>query len=104
VDVFQLLCAFSATPDIEIVIAWLPEVFATSDEATRDGLFQSFQSLCENSAVPEGLESFSHCAQHSAFGYVLGYDVPAPAGLVFLTTRTTVATQTLVLAQTLSAQ
>ena len=46
-DVFQLLCAFGATPDIEIVIPWLPEVFATSDEAPRDGLFHGFQSSSE---------------------------------------------------------
>ena len=60
VDVFQLLCAFGATPDIEIVIPWLPEVFATSDEAPRDGLFQGFQSLCENGAAAPRLDDFSH--------------------------------------------
>src|SRR5271166_1185706 len=38
----------------------------------------------EGSAVPEGLESYSHFTQHSAFGCVLGYHVPAPAGLAFL--------------------
>ena len=106
VDVFQLLGALGATPDIEIVIAWLPEVFATSDETPRDGLFQGFQSLCENGAVPEGLESFFHCTQHSARRGELraGLSCPRPCGAGFLTTRTTVATQTLVLTQTLSEQ
>jgi hypothetical protein len=54
VDVFQLLCAFGATPDIEIVIPWLPEVFATSDEAPRDGLFRGFQSSSEYCALRFG--------------------------------------------------
>src|SRR5450631_1886448 len=54
VDVFQLLCAFGATPDIEIVIPWLPEVFATSDEAPRDGLFQGFQRSSEYCALRFG--------------------------------------------------
>ena len=35
VDVFQLLCAFGATPDIEVVIAWLPEVFALVAHISR---------------------------------------------------------------------
>jgi hypothetical protein len=32
------------------------------------------------SIVPGGLKSFSHFTQHSAFGCVLGYHVPAPVG------------------------
>ena len=38
----------------------------------------------ENSAVPEGLESFFYVTQHSAFGCVLGYHVPAPWGLILV--------------------
>jgi hypothetical protein len=51
-QILQLLGTLSATPDIEIVITWLPEVVATSDEALCDGLLQGFKSLCENSVVP----------------------------------------------------
>ena len=53
-DVFQLLRAFCGTPDIEVVVTWLPEVFATSDKTPRDGLFQSFQCSSEYCALRFG--------------------------------------------------
>src|SRR5271157_1125781 len=39
--------------------------------------------MCENSAVPTGLESFSHLTQHSAFGCVLGYTELPRWGCIF---------------------
>src|SRR5271155_172380 len=41
------------------------------------------QGLRENRAAPEGLGIFSHCTQHSAFGYVLGYDMSRLRRLIF---------------------
>ena len=32
--------------------------------------------------TPGGLGFISHFTQHSAFGYVLGFHIPAPSGLV----------------------
>jgi|HubBroStandDraft_4_1064222.scaffolds.fasta_scaffold23191_2 hypothetical protein len=61
---------------------------------------QGIKSLCGNSAAPTGLESYTHSTQRSAFGSTLGY-TESPLRGWFLTVCTTVATQTLVLTQTL---
>ena len=45
---------------------------------------RTLDRLCARSyAVPEGIGSFSRATQHSAYGCVLGYHVPARSGLFF---------------------
>src|SRR5271170_6613734 len=44
---------------------------------------QGLTCVRENRAAPEGLGIFSHCTQHSAFGYVLGYDMSRLRRLIF---------------------
>jgi len=58
--------------------------------------------LCENRAVPTGLGIFSHYTQHSAFGYVLGYDMPRLRRLIFAG-QTPRPMTNLILTQTLKA-
>jgi len=51
--------------------------------APEEPCSQGLKSLCENRAAPEGLGIPPHFTQHSAFGYVLGYDMSRLWRLIF---------------------